>query len=92
LELARHPNVTIKATAAPSMSNQGYPFTDTFATLKKVYDAFGPTRMFWGSDFSRMHCSWRECITMFTEELDWLSGEDRDLVMGRALCDWIGWQ
>jgi len=28
---------------------------------------------------------------MFTEELTWLSGEDLDLVMGRALCNWIGW-
>jgi hypothetical protein len=29
---------------------------------------------------------------MFTEELPWLSGRDQELVMGRALCDWIGWK
>jgi hypothetical protein len=28
---------------------------------------------------------------LFTEELPWLQGADRDLVMGRALCDWLGW-
>jgi hypothetical protein len=28
---------------------------------------------------------------MFTEELPWLSGRDRELVMGRAVCDWLGW-
>jgi hypothetical protein len=28
---------------------------------------------------------------MFTEELPWLAGRDLELVMGRALCDWIGW-
>ena len=92
LALARHPNVTVKASAVPSMSNEAYPFTDTFSTLKKVYEAFGPTRMFWGSDFTRMRCSWRECATMFTEELDWLTGAERDWVMGRALCDWMGWR
>ncbi len=29
---------------------------------------------------------------MFTEELPWLHGHDLELVMGRGLCDWIGWE
>jgi hypothetical protein len=29
---------------------------------------------------------------MFTEELLWLEGRDLELVMGRAVCDWIGWK
>ena len=44
--------------------------------------------MFWGTDITRMPCSWRQCVTMFTEELPWLSGRDQELVMGRAVCDW----
>jgi hypothetical protein len=32
------------------------------------------------------------CVTMFTEELPWLSGCDLELVMGRAVCDWLGWK
>jgi hypothetical protein len=28
---------------------------------------------------------------MFTEEMPWLKGHDLELVMGRALCDWVGW-
>jgi hypothetical protein len=28
---------------------------------------------------------------MFTEELPWLSDEDKRLVMGEALCAWWGW-
>jgi hypothetical protein len=28
---------------------------------------------------------------MFTDELPWLKGEERELVMGRAVCDWLGW-
>jgi hypothetical protein len=30
-------------------------------------------------------------VTMFTEELPWLKGRDVELVMGRGVCDWIGW-
>jgi hypothetical protein len=29
---------------------------------------------------------------MFTEELPWLEGRDLELVMGRAVCNWIGWK
>ena len=59
--------------------------------LKQIFDAFGPQRCFWGTDITRMPCSWKQCVTMFTEELPWLKGRDLELVMGRALCDWIGW-
>jgi hypothetical protein len=27
----------------------------------------------------------------FTEELPWLSGNDLEDVMGRGICEWIGW-
>ena len=47
--------------------------------------------MFWGTDITRIPCSWRQCVTLFTEELPWLKGRDLDLVMGEALCNWIGW-
>ncbi len=57
----------------------------------QAIDAFGPERFFWGTDITRMPCSYRQCVTMFTEELPWLSGRDLELVMGRAVCAWIGW-
>jgi hypothetical protein len=60
--------------------------------LRRVYDAFGPQRMFWGTDITRKPCSWKQCVTQFTEELPWLAGHDLELVMGRAFCDWIGWK
>jgi hypothetical protein len=28
---------------------------------------------------------------MFTAELPWLKGDDLELVMGEAICDWWGW-
>jgi hypothetical protein len=29
---------------------------------------------------------------MFTEEMPWLKGRDLEMVMGRAVCDFLGWQ
>ncbi|HKW92803.1 MAG TPA: amidohydrolase family protein [Methylomirabilota bacterium] len=91
LALARHANVAIKATGAPSYSSEPYPYRNIHDHLRRIYDAFGPARMFWGTDITRMPCPWRQCVTLFTEELPWLSGKDRELVMGRAVCDWLGW-
>jgi len=30
-------------------------------------------------------------VTFFTEQLPWLKGKDLEDVMGRSLCEWIGW-
>ena len=92
LKLARLPNVAVKATGAPGYSSEAYPFPAMHIWLRQIYDAFGPGRMFWGTDISKVPCSWRQCITMFTEELPWLSEADKRWVMGEAICDWWGWQ
>jgi len=90
--LARFPNIALKATGAPSYSSEPYPYRNIHGNIRRLYDAYGPARMFWGTDITRMPCSWRQCVTMFTEELPWLRGRDLELVMGRAVCDWIGWK
>jgi predicted TIM-barrel fold metal-dependent hydrolase len=89
--LARLPNVAVKATGAPHYSTQPYPFRNIHDGLHRIFDAFGPQRFFWGTDITRMPCTYRQCVTFFTEELPWLKGNDQELVMGRAVCEWIGW-
>ena len=37
--------------------------------LHRMYDAFGPKRLYWGSDLTRMPCSYSLCVRLFTEEL-----------------------
>jgi predicted TIM-barrel fold metal-dependent hydrolase len=91
LALATFPNVAVKATGVPHYSGEAYPFPALHTYLRQVYDAFGPQRMFWDTDITKMPCSWRQCVTMFTEELPWLKGRDLELVMGEALCAWWGW-
>jgi len=89
---AKFPNVALKATGAPSYSSEGYPYRDIHRHIRKLYDAFGPERMFWGTDITRMPCPWKQCVTLFTEELPWLSSRDKELIMGRALCAWLSWK
>ena len=83
----------MKVSALPCFSSEPYPFRNLNDPLRRVIEAFGPRRCFWGSDLSRMleHCTYRQGVTHFTEELPWLKGQDLEKVMGRALTKWIGW-
>ncbi|MDP7381424.1 MAG: amidohydrolase family protein [Alphaproteobacteria bacterium] len=91
LALAKHPNVAVKATGLPGYSAEPYPFPTMQGYLGQVFDAFGPDRVFWGTDITKMPCSWRACVTMFTEELPWLGADDKWLIMGAAVRAWWGW-
>jgi predicted TIM-barrel fold metal-dependent hydrolase len=91
LALAKYPNVAVKATGQAGYAEDAYPFRSLHPHLHRCFDAFGPERMFWGTDITRMRCTWRQCVTLFTEELPWLKGRDLELVMGEAVCNWLGW-
>lgn len=91
LKLAKLPNVAVKATGAPGYASEAFPFPAMQQYLRLIFDAFGPDRMFWGTDISKMPCPWRQCVTLFTEELPWLGGNDLSRVMGGAVRDWWGW-
>jgi len=91
LVLARHPGVAVKASALPCYATDGYPCRSLHPYLRRVYDAYGPRRMFWGTDLSRLPLSYREAVTMYTEEMPWLGAQDLEWIMGRGLCAWLDW-
>ena len=92
LAVAKRPNVSVNASALPAYTRDSYPYRRLHPYLRRVYDAFGPQRMFWGSDIARMPCTYRQAVTMFTEEIPWLTAEDKEWIMGRGLCEWLGWK
>jgi L-fuconolactonase len=91
--LARHPNVFVKVSALPCFTSEPYPFRNLNEALQMVIEAFGPRRCFWGTDLSRMleHCSYRQGVTHFTEELEFLSADDLDWIMGRGVRECLRW-
>ena len=91
LVAAKRPNIAVKVSALPCYTDAPYPYKNLHVYVKRVYDAFGPQRMLWGSDLSRLRGTYRECVTVFTEEMPWLSSTDLEWIMGRSLCEWLGW-
>ncbi|MGZ5138715.1 MAG: amidohydrolase family protein [Burkholderiales bacterium] len=92
LPLAKRQNVAVKASTLPSHTSDVYPYRRTHPYLRRVYDAYGPKRVFWATDFTAMPCTYRQAITMFTEEMPWLTADDKEWIMGRGVCEWLGWK
>jgi len=91
--LAKYPNVSVKLSGTPGVSNEAYPFRDVTAHLHRVFDAYGPQRCYWGTDMTNSFdkATYRQRITHFTEELPFLSESDKDWVMGRAILARLNW-
>jgi predicted TIM-barrel fold metal-dependent hydrolase len=91
--LARYPNVSVKLSSAPLFSREPYPFRDMTAHIRRLFDAYGPRRSYWGTDItnSLAKATYRQRVTHFTEELAFLSEEDKDWVMGRAIMARLNW-
>lgn len=54
LALARYPNVQVKLCGAPLLSTGVYPYDDVWPYLDQVFEAFGPDRIMWASDYTRL--------------------------------------
>lgn len=80
------------ASALPCYSTDTYPYKSLYPYIRRAYDAFGPRRLFWGTDLSRSPITYSQHVTMFTEEMPWLTSEDKQWIMGRGVCEWLGWE
>lgn len=91
--LARYPNVSVKLSSVPLVSTQSYPFRDTIPYIHRLFDAYGPQRCYWGSDVTNLltRATYRQRVTQFTEELAFLSEDDKDWIMGRSIVARLKW-
>ncbi len=92
LALAKRSNVAVKASALPAYTDDSYPYRKLHGYLRRVVDAYGPRRVFWGTDLARLPCAYSQAVKMITEEISWLTAEDKAWIMGRGLCEWLRWK
>ena len=91
LKLARLKNVAVKVSALPCYVAEPYPFPTLHPLIRRVVDAFGPQRCFWGTDLSHLTSTYKQCLTLFTEELHFLSDNDKEWILGRGIAEWLDW-
>jgi predicted TIM-barrel fold metal-dependent hydrolase len=91
LPLARFPNVAVKASALPCATSEPFPFPAAQRCVRLLVGAFGPERVFWGSDLTRLPCPYPEAVCYLAEP-GGLTADELPLVMGRGLEAFLGWE
>jgi predicted TIM-barrel fold metal-dependent hydrolase len=91
LKFARLKNVAVKVSALPCYTDEPYPFPTLHPLVRRVVDAFGPQRCFWGTDLSHLPCPYKQVVTLFTEEMKSLSATELEWIMGRGIAEWLNW-
>jgi predicted TIM-barrel fold metal-dependent hydrolase len=92
LAYAPYPNVAVKWTQAPRLSQERYPFPDVLEQLARTVEAFGADRIMWGSDYTvtRHHHTYAEAL-FYVRDTDLLSDRDKGQVLGATLRRILQW-
>lgn len=91
LALARLPNVAVKASSLPCYTDDSYPFRRLMPYLQRTFDAFGTDRIMWGSDLTRLPCTYLECLDHMRFGLPFLTQADRARVLGGTAARLLRW-
>lgn len=91
LRLAEIPNVSVKASGFGWILEEQHPFPAYLRGARQVLSAFGAERLFWGTDLSRIKCTYRQAVDLFDEQGLFGNAQERAAVMGESLCRWLGW-
>lgn len=91
IKFARLKNVAVKVSALPCYVDEPYPFPTLHPLVRRVVDAFGPQRCFWGTDLSHLPCPYKQVVTLFAEEIKALSSSELEWIMGRGIAEWLHW-
>jgi L-fuconolactonase len=81
--LARHPSVYVMFSGQYGFSKKPYPYDDLTGTVRALFDAYGPERMFWASDYPWIARTpgYGRILELPSLQLPNLSARDRDMVM-----------
>ena len=86
LDLARFPRVYVKFTPQAHKSALPFPHADTFPAFRRIYDAFGPQRLMWGTNFPGVMkgVGYGPALEMFRDHVDFLNDDDKSWLFYRT--------
>lgn len=84
LALARYKRVYVKLSHLWSLSRQEYPYRDTHDQVRRLYDAFGPQRLMWGTDWPgvEQYCGYGRALALYRDEIKFFNDDDRKWILG----------
>lgn len=97
LRTAELPNVYLKLSGFHYVSGTAwdYPYPDTWEIVKRLYEAFGPKRLCWGSDYPvvRFNMTYQHSLEAFRKHCAFIPASEHAAILGgnlRRLLDAAG--
>jgi predicted TIM-barrel fold metal-dependent hydrolase len=87
IALKRYPNLFVKISHTWSISKEPYPWRDAQGYVKRLYDAFGPSRLMWATDWPIIE-SWStydKALSVVRDEMKFLNAEDREWILSKTI-------
>lgn len=87
IDLKRYPKLVVKISHTWSLSKQQFPFRDTFAQVKALYDHFGPKRLMWGTDWpvSEHRATYPQTLEIVRDHMDFLNEDDKSWMLSKTI-------
>jgi predicted TIM-barrel fold metal-dependent hydrolase len=79
--------VFVKISHTWTVSKQPYPYRDTYDQVHKLYDAYGPQRLMWGTDWPLVqgYCGYAKALAIVRDEMKFLNEEDKRWILGKTI-------
>jgi len=86
LALAKYPRVYVKLSHLWLLTREAYPYRDTHEQVRKLYDAFGPERLMWGTDWPAVedYCGYARALALYRDEIKFFNDDDRRWILGQT--------
>jgi predicted TIM-barrel fold metal-dependent hydrolase len=87
IALRRYPNVFVKISHTWSISKQSYPWLDAQKHVKRLYDAYGPQRLMWGTDWpiSENSTTYAKTLAVVRDDMKFLNAEDKRWMLSKSV-------
>ena len=85
--LARHKHVYVKVSAFYALGKKQYPYEDLAGMIRRVRDAFGASRLMWGSDSPfqvQNGNTYAGSIELVRDRLNFLTADDRKWMLRKT--------
>jgi predicted TIM-barrel fold metal-dependent hydrolase len=87
IALKRYPNLFVKISHTWSISKEPYPWRDAQQYVKRLYDAFGPQRLMWATDWPIIEgwSTYDKALTVVRDEMNFLNAEDLSWILSKSI-------
>ena len=87
LALARYPRVFVKISHTWSISKQPYPWLDAQEHVKRLYAAYGPKRLMWGTDWPVHEAKtvYSKTLSVVRDDMKFLNEEDKSWILSKTI-------